>query len=232
MKLLAIETASDACSVALWLDGEKFGRFEISPRMHNELVTPMLTSVLAEAGCKLSDLDALAFGRGPGSFTGVRIAASYVQGLSCATGLPVVPVSSLQTVAQGIYRLHGYKQVIVAFDARLAEVYWGAFALDDQGIMQSVRQEAVEKPVQIQATFSGDWMGAGKGWGVYGQILQERLGAAVISRQMPDVYPDAQDVASLAVVAFSNGLAVRASDAVPVYLRDQVVSVSVELPKS
>ncbi|UCE90616.1 MAG: tRNA (adenosine(37)-N6)-threonylcarbamoyltransferase complex dimerization subunit type 1 TsaB, partial [Pseudomonadota bacterium] len=127
MKLLAIETATEACSVALAVDGDVRDRFEIAPRGHAGLVLPMAKALLAEAGLGLRELDALVFGRGPGAFTGLRIAAGVVQGLAYGAELPVVPVSSLATLAQGVSAQTGASDVLAVFDARMGEVYWGAF---------------------------------------------------------------------------------------------------------
>lgn len=223
MKLLAIDTGSQACSVALWNEDVLHARYEIAPRKHNELLIPMVESVLRDAKVSTSALDVLAFGRGPGSFTGVRIAASFMQGLALATGLPVVPVSSLQALAQGAYRLFNYKQLVAAFDARLGEVYWGSYLLDADELMQLHSPEAVEKPELMQHNLSGSWVGAGQGWGVYSEALSQRF-AGVVEQQYPDLYPDAQDVATIAMAQYKKGLAVPAHEALPVYLRDKVVS--------
>ena len=126
VKLLAIDTAESACSAALLVDGAVLSRMEQAVRGHSERILPMMQSLLSEAGYSLNDLDALAFGRGPGSFTGLRIAAGVIQGSALGAGLPVVPVSTLQTLAQGAFRMHGARQVLSALDARMAEVYWGA----------------------------------------------------------------------------------------------------------
>ena len=142
MKLLAIDTSEDACSAALCVGDEILERFEIAPRRHTELILPMMDGLLAEAGLSLRGLDALAFARGPGSFTGIRIATSIVQGAALGAGLAVVPVSSLQALAQGARRLHGAGQVLSALDARMREVYWGAYRADDAGIMTEVVAEA------------------------------------------------------------------------------------------
>ncbi len=127
MKLLAIDTSTDACSAALWLNGEVRQRYQVAPREHGQLILPMIESLLAEAGLALTQLDTLAFGRGPGGFTGVRIANSVIQGLAFGADLPVVPISSLAALAQGAYTEMGTPQILAAIDARIGEVYWGAY---------------------------------------------------------------------------------------------------------
>lgn len=124
-RILAIDTATEACSVALWNNGEKHALFEICPREHTQRILPMVQQVLAESGVTLNQLDALAFGRGPGSFTGVRIGIGIAQGLAMGAELPMIGVSTLATMAQGAFRVTGATQVLAAIDARMGEVYWG-----------------------------------------------------------------------------------------------------------
>nr|VFK07335.1 MAG: tRNA threonylcarbamoyl adenosine modification protein YeaZ [Candidatus Kentron sp. FM] len=133
MKILAIDTATDACSVALHLDGDYREIHELAPRRHAEILLPRIRTLLSEAALSLRDLDALAFGRGPGAFTGVRIATGVIQGLAFGADLPVVPISSLHALAQGAWRERGEGNVLAAFDARMGEVYWGAYRLDAAG---------------------------------------------------------------------------------------------------
>ncbi len=135
MKLLAIETAAEACSAALLIDGEISLRYEVQPRKHSELIMSMLNSLLQEADLSPARLDGLAFGCGPGSFTGVRIAAGVAQGVALGADLPVVRVSTLAALAQGYFRQSGHTSVLPAFDARMQEVYWGCYRLQDSGLM-------------------------------------------------------------------------------------------------
>jgi tRNA threonylcarbamoyladenosine biosynthesis protein TsaB len=220
VSLLAIDTTEDACSAAL-LTGETVEeRFEIAPRRHSELILPMMDELLAAAGLHLADLDAMAFGRGPGAFTGLRIAASVAQGAAFGAGLPVVPVSSLQALAQGARRVHGADRVLTAFDARMGEVYWGAFAADDDGVMRAVLAESVCSPGNVAVPGPGDWHAAGSGWGAYPDALSARCGVPVAVDAGALVH--AQDVAILAARLFREGAAVAAEEALPVYLRNQV----------
>ncbi|MGH8459668.1 MAG: tRNA (adenosine(37)-N6)-threonylcarbamoyltransferase complex dimerization subunit type 1 TsaB, partial [Nevskiales bacterium] len=133
MKLLALDSATEACSVALYIDGEVRERFEVAPRRHTQLLMPMVHSLLAEAGIGFSDLDLLAYAQGPGSFTGLRIAAGAVQGLALGLDRPVIGISTLAALASRAMRVGQAQQVAVAMDARMNQVYWGQYALDKSG---------------------------------------------------------------------------------------------------
>lgn len=221
MKLLAIETATEACSVALYLDGEVREDFRIAPREHARLVLGMADALLADAGVKLADMDALAFGRGPGAFTGVRIATSVVQGMAFASELPVVPVSTLAALAQGGLRTYGWQRVAAAIDARMDEVYWASYECVD-GLMQALDEERVCPPQAVPLLAGTGWYGIGSGWLTFADELRERQTDAIAGAQ-GEFYPHAQDVAVLAADAVARGQAVSAEQALPVYLRDQVV---------
>lgn len=224
MKILAIDTSSEACSAALFTDDSIAERYQIAPREHSKLILPMMEELLAEAGLTLKQLDALAFGRGPGSFTGVRIAASVIQGVAFGADLPVVPVSSLAALAQGMYREDKVEQVFAAFDARMQEVYWGAYELGPEGLMELQGEEQVILPQSVPVSDIGgekDWMGAGSGWETYHDVMSERL-QGQLKDWKGDVFPHAQDILPLALTGFRNGQAVAAEMAIPVYLRDKV----------
>lgn len=226
MKLLAIETATEACSAALWVDGVLTTRHEVAPREHTRLILPMMDALLAEAGLRLPDLDALAFGRGPGAFTGVRIAAAVIQGAAFAADLPVVPVSTLAALAQqGIDA--GSPRVLAAIDARMDEVYWGAFQADNQGFAVAVGAEQVIAPDAVPIPEGEGWRGVGSGWAAYEDALRARLGECVADIDA-EALPAAAEVVRLAVRDFNAGLAVPAEQALPVYLRDKVA----EKPKA
>ena len=143
MKILAVETATEACSAALSVEGEIIERYTVSPREHSLLILPMLESLLAEAGLVLNQLDALAFGRGPGSFTGVRIAAGVIQGVAFGADLPVAPVSTLAAMAQDIFAKSRETAVFTALDARMGEVYWGVYQKSEDGYATLWGEEAV-----------------------------------------------------------------------------------------
>ena len=221
MKLLAIDTAAEACSAALFLDGEVRYRFLIAPRRHGELILSMLDELLREADLRLTQLDAFAFGRGPGAFTGLRIAAGVVQGAAFGADLPVVPVSNLASLAQRHYRQNDRRRILAAFDARMGEVYWGAYEIDPNGWARLVGAEEVAIPERVQLPRGDGWHGAGSGWGSYGDLLIRRLGSRIAS-VTPELVCHAVDVAVLGAAGFLEGRAVPAELALPVYLRDQV----------
>ena len=221
MKLLALETATEACSAALYLDGEVAERYEIAPRGHTDLILPMVEGLLAEAGMKAAALDAIAFGRGPGAFTGVRIATGVVQGIAFALDLPVLPISTLAALAQGGQREFGCSHVAAAIDARMGEVYWGSFVADDSGVMQPAAEELVSPPEQVPLLHEHQWHGIGSGWQTYATELGQRQGVVMVDA-IGDYFPHAQDTATLAAAAFQRGEVVSAEHALPRYLRDQV----------
>jgi tRNA threonylcarbamoyladenosine biosynthesis protein TsaB len=221
MKLLAIETAAEACSAALYIDGDVRERFVVAPQRQSELILPMMDELLAEARLRVTDLDALAFGRGPGSFTGVRIATGVVQGAAFAADIPLVPVSTLAALAQGHLRATGHGRVLAAFDARMNELYWAASAADAAGVMRVIGEELIVPPGDVPLPEGAGWHGVGSGWGVYRAVLLERLGDRVTAVES-DAQCHAQDVARIAVADFAAGRAVPAEQALPVYLRDKV----------
>ena len=218
MKLLAFETATEACSVALWLDGEVLERFDIAPRRHAELSLPWAEQLLAEAGVAKAQLDAIAVGRGPGAFTGVRLAVALAQGIALALDRPVVPVSTLAALA---LRASGGAdtRVLAAIDARMGEVYIGAFALRD-GDAVPLSAECVAKPELFDPP-EGTWQGAGTGFAAAEGALQRKLGARLRDAD-PQALPHAADVARLAALAFARGEALPPERVEPAYLRDNV----------
>ena len=220
MKLLALESSTEACSVALWLDGEVRERFEIAPRRHAQLLLPWAEALLAEGGVALRELDGIAFGRGPGSFTGVRIVTGVVQGIAFGAELPVVPVSTLAALALGGVE-GGARRVAAAIDARMDEIYWGCYEAAEGGSLAPWVEERVVSASDAPIPADGEWLGVGSGWSAYGETLaarfEGRLGASDGER-----YPRARHVAALAVDEFALGRAVAAEAALPVYLRDRV----------
>ncbi|MCH5532793.1 tRNA (adenosine(37)-N6)-threonylcarbamoyltransferase complex dimerization subunit type 1 TsaB [Pseudomonas syringae pv. syringae] len=217
--LLALDTATEACSVALLHDGKVLSHYEVIPRLHAQRLLPIIKSLMAEAGIAMSALDAIAFGRGPGAFTGVRIAIGVVQGLAFALERPVLPVSNLAVLAQRALREHGVSQVASAIDARMDEVYWGCYH-ESSGEMRLLGDEAVMAPelATLPAHASGQWFGAGTGWG-----YAERIPLSLAGHDAA-MLPHAQDLLTLATFAWHRGEALPADDAQPVYLRDKVAT--------
>ncbi len=224
MNILAIETATDACSCALEFSGTIATRHAVEPRRHTELLLPMIDEVLADAGADLGALDAIAFGRGPGSFTGLRIACSVSQGLGFGADRPLVAVSTLRVVATGMRRSRGTPRVLAALDARMGEVYWGGFEWD--GVtMAPAFDESVAPPDAVHVPGAGAWAGAGPGWAAHRAALEERV-ASRLGRPPEPVeaarLPEAVDMLAPARLALEAGLAVAPEDAAPVYLRSRV----------
>jgi tRNA threonylcarbamoyladenosine biosynthesis protein TsaB len=219
MKILALDTATEACSAALLIDDEVIERHELAPRRHAALILPMIEAVLAEAGIGTGELDAVAFGRGPGAFTGVRIATGVVQGIAFAADLPVAPVSTLAAIAREVMTDHGAKQVVAAIDARMNEVYVGAYRAAEDGGVVLIGDEQVCAPDAPDLDAQSDWIGAGSGWVAHAETLSRRLGVAT---WWGEIYPRAGEIAALGALAYQKGEVVVAEQALPVYLRDNV----------
>lgn len=217
MKLLALETATEACSAAVWVEGAVLERYELAPRRHAALILPMVETVLAEAGLTIGQLDAIAVGRGPGAFTGVRIAIGIAQGLAFAADLPVAPVSTLATLALGAARETGQTRIATALDARMGEIYWGAWEIAGATV-KSLGEERVCAPALVNAA-PGAWLGVGSGWTAYAEVLSQRL---LVSACLGERYPHAGDAAWLAADPARREDWVAAERALPVYLRDRV----------
>lgn len=216
MKFLALDTATEVCTVALSLDGEVLEHSE-SGGQHAEGILQMVDALLLQAGLVLPQLDALAFGRGPGSFTGLRIGAGVVQGLAFGADLPVVPVSSLAALAQG----QDATKVLAAFDARMQQVYWGEYERNAQGLMELQGAEGVYTPLLISVPEGAGWLGAGPGWDAYHADLQPHLGDSLTGWQ-PHCFPNARYVAELGIAGLQAGHAVAPEAALPVYIRNNV----------
>ncbi|MBJ6894267.1 tRNA (adenosine(37)-N6)-threonylcarbamoyltransferase complex dimerization subunit type 1 TsaB [Vibrio cholerae] len=236
VKILALDTATERCSVALLIGNTVYSRSEIAPRDHTKKVLPMVDEVLKEAGVTLQELDALAFGRGPGSFTGVRIGIGIAQGLAFGADLPMIGISTLAAMAQAAYRLQGLTHVASAIDARMEEVYWGRYVRQEDGSWQAAEAECVIAPALLAQTLTQDdltqddltqddltqdeqiWATAGTGWDAYPALADLPL-----QLQTSEVlYPDAQDMAYLAQFELAQGNQVSVEQASPVYLRDTV----------
>ncbi|MFA5920189.1 MAG: tRNA (adenosine(37)-N6)-threonylcarbamoyltransferase complex dimerization subunit type 1 TsaB [Methylococcaceae bacterium] len=234
MKLLAVETSTEACSAALYIDGIVNERFELTPKEHTRLILPMIDSLMSDAGLKPQQLDALAFGCGPGSFTGVRIATGVIQGIAFGADLPVVPVSTLAAIAQDFFDKNGDKATaerlktelsalnvaFTAMDARMGEIFWGVYQRDEQGFAKLIGKESVTPAVDVEfPDLIG--VGVGSGWGGYRRELMTRLAGRVSYCEI-DNLPRASAIARLGARGFKQGLAVAVEQAMPVYLRDKV----------
>lgn len=222
MRILAIDTATEACSVALWNDGTTFAHFELCPREHTQRILPLVRAALADAEVKLTDLDALAFGRGPGSFTGVRIGIGIAQGLALGAELPMIGVSTLATMAQGAWRKTGATRVLAAIDARMGEVYWAEYQRDADGIWHGEETEAVLKPEAVSdrlQQLDGNWAMVGTGWGAWPELAAN---SPVTLTDGEMLLPTAEDMLPIARQLFAAQKWVAVEQAEPVYLRNEV----------
>ena len=221
-RILALDTATEACSAALQNLQQIDARFEIAPRDHTQRILPLVQELLQAQQLELTALDVLAFGRGPGSFTGVRIGIGIAQGLALGANLPMIGVSSLATMAQGAWRLTGATRVLAAIDARMGELYWAEYQRDENGEWQGAETEAVIKPDVAQqriAALGGEWTAVGTGWQAYTHLLTSP-GAQLIASEV--LLPAAEDMLPLALSAWQRDEAVAVENAEPVYLRNEV----------
>ncbi|XTZ40116.1 tRNA (adenosine(37)-N6)-threonylcarbamoyltransferase complex dimerization subunit type 1 TsaB [Salmonella enterica] len=222
MRILAIDTATEACSVALWNDGTTFAHFELCPREHTQRILPLVKDVLNDADLTLTQLDALAFGRGPGSFTGVRIGIGIAQGLALGAELPMIGVSTLATMAQGAWRKTGASRVLTAIDARMGEVYWAEYQRDENGVWQGEETEAVLKPEAVKERLQqleGQWVTVGTGWQAWPDMAQ---GSLVTLSDGEVLLPAAEDMLPIARQLLAAQKTVAVEHAEPVYLRNEV----------
>lgn len=220
MKLLAVETSTEACSAALHIDGEVQERFQLAPREHTKLILPMIDGLLADAELKPQQLDALAFSRGPGSFTGVRISTGVIQGIAFGADLPVVPVSTLAAIAQHYFQSTDVDCAFTAMDARMGEIFWAVYQKNQKGLAALIGEEAVTLATDVVYP-KRLGVGIGSGWAVYQQQLTARLAELILGIEA-DHLPRASAIAALGVAGFENNQAVNVEKAMPVYLRDKV----------
>jgi tRNA threonylcarbamoyladenosine biosynthesis protein TsaB len=224
-KLLAIETSGEACSVALFCDGQTLSFFEHAPMRHAELLLPAVQSLLGESGLALGNLDAIAFGRGPGSFTSLRIGIGVVQGLAWAAELPVVPVSSLAAVAQDAADSSesAIASICVAVDARMQEVYTANFRPGSNGIVLLEGEERVCGPGRVQPLAGAPWIAAGNGFEQFREL--DQLASNALECRL-HIRPRAETVCKLALDWLDGNEPLPAGMAQPVYVRNQVASKS------
>jgi tRNA threonylcarbamoyladenosine biosynthesis protein TsaB len=218
MRILAIDTSTECCSAALLLSGELRLQQEVTDRGHAMLILPMVERLLAEAELGLRSLDGIAFGRGPGAFTGLRIAVGVAQGLGLGANLPVVGVSSLAAVADQVGAAQG-EGVMVCNDARMGEVYRGDFCRDQSGSLVTLAAETATDPARLLVA-ANVVHAAGNGLSKFPELMERLLARAI--KIHGGLYPRADAVARLAVGRFESGTATSASEALPVYVRDDV----------
>lgn len=210
-KILALDTATEACSVALLLDNEIIEEFQIAPRQHTQLILPFVEKILKKTNLKLSDLDALAFGRGPGSFMGVRLAASVIQALAFGAQLPIISISSLQALAQDAFDKSGESSILAGWDARMNAIYWNQFSENLQPLFAD-DQLSDPKTIPLDAAIA-----AGNAWTTYADQLAGKI------KIIEACYPRASCVAKLALAKFNKKEFIPLHDALPSYVRDKVV---------
>jgi len=220
MKMLAFETATEACSVALYIDGEVRERFEIVPKQHTALVLPWAEQLLAEAGIKKSELDAIAVGIGPGAFTGVRLAVALVQGIALALDKPVLPISTLAALAMQGADLK-MNRILAAIDARMGEIYCAEFRLNGDGLVEAISEEIVIAPEAYQLESQDLIAGVGTGFSANNGVLETNLKSQLIACR-PDALPHAADVARLAMRDYALGKMMAPDILEPAYLRNKV----------
>lgn len=225
MNYLAIDTATEACSAALWCDGEMRDRFQLTRREHTQLILNMVDDLVAEAGLSPSQLDGVAFNRGPGSFVGLRIGTGVAQGIAYAHDLPVVGVSSLAALAWLAASGKPHCNVLTAIDARMGEVYWGAYRTTETGCTIEIEEQVVA-PGQVALPRNDDvsWLIAGTGWEAYSDVLHTRCQLVLGSDNwQPEItLPHARAVLQLAQPILQDSKGVSAAYAQPVYLRNKV----------
>ena len=224
MNILSVEASSEFCSAALYTDEHIYLRQQMAPQQHAKLLLNMIDELLTEANLNLAHMDAFAYGHGPGSFTGLRIAASIVQGLAFGVNKVVVPVSTLQAIAQAAWKRHGVTQVFAAIDARMQEIYYGFYLLDHNEIMRNVVPDQMTTPnvfTELEAEILAEtWHAVGSGVVAYQELLGQSLPCLVINE--PLLYPSALEVAILANHQLLQTGGMAAELAMPVYLRNKV----------
>jgi tRNA threonylcarbamoyladenosine biosynthesis protein TsaB len=216
MKLLALDTSTEYLSLALWLDGEVIDRDLLAGQTHSQLILPMLGEMLEVSGLTLPEFDGIAFGEGPGSFTGLRIGCGIAQGLAYGADLPAVGVSTLLALTQQT----DAERVIACLDARMGEVYHAAYIKDDLDWLM-IHEPGLYPPHDVPAVAGEGWYGIGSGWEAYEDTLQQCY-AGQMSGFAGQAFPHARDIAALAAKMFAQGEAKSAADIAPVYIRNKV----------
>ena len=225
MNLLALDTSTDACTVALRVDDQLYIDHRVAAQQHGTLLLPMLDTLMKKADLNARQLDALVYGRGPGSFTGVRIGVACAQGIALGADIGVVGVSTLNSIAQGVYRLHGDTSVAVSMDARMDEVYFCEYHLDDNGLMQAAGEEQIGAPNTVMKSDSACWAGSGAERYQRYLVDNECVCAEHIHK---GGLPQAVDLLELGAVSVLQGQLQAPESASPVYLRNKVALTTAE----
>ncbi len=218
-KILALDTSTDNCSVALMVDKQIDERLVVAPKGHTNFILSMIDDLLNHHQLKIADLDALAFGCGPGSFTGVRLAASITQGLAASLDLPVVSISTLRTMAQEIFQKYQHSSVIVAQDARMQEIYLGQYVVSDQ-IMQPIAPDSLIKAQELKNFLQPGFVGVGSGFRLVQELIEDHVSINIV----PTLGVSAKYLVQIAEYDFLRGFALPIEKSLPIYLRDQVTS--------
>lgn len=220
MKILALDTSTEYCSIALFLDSEILSQEVLAEQRHSELILPMVKRALGDAGVTLTQLDGIAFGSGPGSFTGLRIACGVTQGLALGAGLPVAGIGTLEALAQAAGEKGVIAGVITALDARMSEIYHAAYKETADGWLP-VSEPALCSPHNAPLVHGKNWTGCGSGFDVHGDVLRTRYDGCV-SNVVSGLRPHARAIVQLAAPRFERGLGIDPADAAPLYIRNKV----------
>ena len=226
MNILALDTCTESCSAALLYNGKVFEHVEMTQRGHSDLILGMMDALFHQANATIAAVNAIAFGRGPGSFTGVRVGVGVAQGIAFARDIPVIPISTLLAVAQGAADQLNINYIAVAMDARMGEVYCASYHRKN-GIVELIGSERVCPPEQFIPDSEQQWMGVGTGWREYDSILRDNF-AENLADVSVEHYPNASVMIKLAKIKVEAGLMVSAEQALPVYLRDNVAKKKAE----
>jgi tRNA threonylcarbamoyladenosine biosynthesis protein TsaB len=225
--ILGIETATDACSVAIVTPTQSCNLFVIEPQAHAKLLLGMVDQICAQAGVALQDIDAFAFGSGPGSFTGVRIAASVVQGLAFGVSKPVIAVSSLQALAQQAYNVHSYEYIAALLDARMQEIYCGSYKANANGLVAPMSEDVLKNPAEFTID-AASCVAVGTGVAAYSAIIKQHNPNLIIDTTI--LHPRAQEIVQLAADLYKRGEVLQPSEAIPTYIRNDVAKKSKKNP--
>lgn len=227
MNIIALDTCTECCSAALLYEGRVFERVEMTQRGHSDLILGMMDELFNAAGTSVSAIDAVAFGRGPGSFTGVRIGVAVAQGIAFARDVPVIPISSLAAIAQRAADQLDIDTIAVAMDARMGEIYCACYQALEDGIVKLVDTERVCQPEQFVADTLQQWHGIGTAWRIYDEVLRQNFSQNIVAIHA-EYYSLASSVLKLAKIAAEAGHLLPVEQALPVYLRDNVAKKKAE----